>query len=422
MRVRPLALGSLAVTNALLSVAFQWVVLTRLGAARATDAYFAAGTVPTLLIAVMSGALGNVLVPLLAVESEAGRRKLGWVFVALVGGALGALALVLGLSAGWWVPWIVPGFSAEEAELAALLTRYNLAGAVLAGIAGVQWAVLYAQRRFAVAETAPVVAGLVALAALAWALPRWGVLGAAWAGLVRSALPVLLLAPLLGEPGDLAGARVQIREAWQRFRPLLGASLYTKSDALVDRALASFAPAGLLALYGLAQQLYSLGHTVLNRAVAAPALPGLAEDAAAGRWQAFGAGARRIAVTLAAATVGTGLVLAALGAPILAWGASGRLEPGDARTLWLLFLALSGVWVCGAIGQVTSGGFYAMGDTRTPTRVAVVSFTVAIVLKVLAFVRWGLWGVAGVTSAHYVANAAIIGGLLSRRIARARSG
>lgn len=420
--MRPLALGSLAVTNALLSVAFQWVVLTRLGAARATDAYFAAGTVPTLLITVMSGALGNVLVPLLAVESEGGRRKLGWIFVGVVGGALGALALVLGLAAGWWVPWIVPGFSPEEAGLAALLTRYNLAGAVLAGIGGVQWAVLYARRRFVVAETAPVVAGLAALAALAWALPRWGVLGAAWAGLVRSALPVLVLAPLLGEAGDLAGARVQIGEAWRRFRPLLGANLYTKSDALVDRALASFAPAGLLALYGLAQQLYHLGHTVLNRAGAAPALPGLAEDAAAGRWQAFGAGARRLAVTLAAVTVGTGLVLAALGAPILEWGASGRLADGDARTLWLLMLLLGGVWIGGAIGQVASGGFYAMGDTRTPTRVAVVSYTAAVALKVLAFLQWGLWGVAAVASAHYLANAAIIGGLLSRRIARARGG
>ncbi len=420
--MRPLALGSLAVTNALLSVVFQWIVLTRLGAARATDAYFASGTVPTLLVAVMSGALGNVLVPLLAVEDEAGRRKLGWIFVGVVGGTFGLLAVLLGVAASWWVPWIVPGFAPEDARLAALLTRYNLAGAVLAGIGGVQWAVLYAQRRFVVAETAPVVAGLLGLVALVWALPRWGVLGAAWAGLARSAVPVFLLAPLLGDAGDLRGAGAQLREAWRRFRPLLGATLYTKSDALVDRALASFAPAGQLALYGLAQQIYNLGHTVLNRALAAPALPALSEDAAAARWPSFGAAARRIAVALAAATVGTGLVLAALGAPVLAWGASGRLSAADARTLWLLLLVLGGVWVGGAIGQVTSGGFYAMGDTRTPTRIAVVSFTAAVGLKVLAFTQWGLWGVAVVASAHYLINAAIIGGLLSRRIARAGGG
>ncbi len=416
--MRPFALGALAVSNVLLSFAFQWHVFTRLGAGRATDALFAAAAVPQLVTAVVSGALGHVLVPLLSVEDPEGRRRLSWSLLQLAGLCFGAAVAVLAATAGLWARWLVPGFAAEHADLAVTLTRINLLGVLGGALAGVVWAALYARGEFVAAEAAPAIATAASLAVVGWAVARHGAVGVAWAGLLRPAVHLALNLPALGRYSAADPRLPGVREAWRRFRPLLGANLYTKADVLADRVLASFAAPGLLALYGFAQQGYGLGHTVLNRAIVAPAMPALAQAAATGRWPEFSALARRLAAWMLGLAALAALGLALAGKPVLlAALARGAFEGADAEALWLLLLALGGVWLGGAVGQVTSGAFYATGDTRTPARVAVVSFTIALAAKVAAFALAGLWGVAVVASAYYVANALVIGGLLRRRIA-----
>jgi putative peptidoglycan lipid II flippase len=63
-----LALGTLAGANLVLSLVIQWYVVTRLGVGAATDALFAGMAVPQLVLAVVSGSLMHVLVPLLSGE------------------------------------------------------------------------------------------------------------------------------------------------------------------------------------------------------------------------------------------------------------------------------------------------------------------------------------------------------------------
>jgi peptidoglycan biosynthesis protein MviN/MurJ (putative lipid II flippase) len=57
----------------------------------------------------------------------------------------------------------------------------------------------------------------------------------------------------------------------------------------------------------------------------------------------------------------------------------------DIEMLWLIMLGLGGVFVCGAMGSVTASSFYARGDTRLPTRVGALTFTIYIPIKVLSF-------------------------------------
>jgi len=56
---------------------------------------------------------------------------------------------------------------------------------------------------------------------------------------------------------------------------------------------------------------------------------------------------------------------------------------------------------------VTSKTFYAMGDTRTPTKMSIVTYTLYIPAKVLSFYRYGLLGLAALTSAYLFLNLVI---------------
>ena len=82
----------------------------------------------------------------------------------------------------------------------------------------------------------------------------------------------------------------------------------------------------------------------------------------------------------------------------------GQFTQYEIDQLWGILLLLSGVWVGGAAGQVLSMSFYSRGDTRTPVRIGVIGFTIAIVLKILAFRAFGLPGLAMAASAYYLGN------------------
>jgi peptidoglycan biosynthesis protein MviN/MurJ (putative lipid II flippase) len=81
-----------------------------------------------------------------------------------------------------------------------------------------------------------------------------------------------------------------------------------------------------------------------------------------------------------------------------------------------MLIALGGVLVGGAVGQVLSSSFYAFGDTSTPTRVGVAGFTLGLILKVGGFFLEGIHGIAVGTSAYYMINAVALYCLLAMTV------
>ena len=67
-------------------------------------------------------------------------------------------------------------------------------------------------------------------------------------------------------------------------------------------------------------------------------------------------------------------------------------------------VALGGTFLGGAVGQITSVVFYSAGDTTTPTRLGIITFTIYVPLKILAFLRFGLTGLAVSSSIFFLSN------------------
>lgn len=414
---RVILLGGVASANVTLGFLYQWYIFTRLGPGRATDALFAAMVIPNLVLAVASGSLMHVLVPLLSTQRAENFRRDAWTFFQLIGAGFSFVAVPLILLAPYWVPLTVPGFEPAAAELAIRLVRIQLLGMVFAAVSGVLWAAYHARQRFFWAEVSPVITAVVTFPFLVWALPRYGAVAAAWALLIRQGIQVLLLLPGMGAyhlPRLRTGT---VEEAWRRIRPLLAGTAYYKTDQLVDRFLASMAPPGQLSLLHLGTQLYGAGHTVLNTAIAAPMVPQLAHRVHTGDWNDF----RRISRQHLGLILGlTGLAFIAIiliGRPVLAllFG-HGRFSAGEVGQLWILLLALGGTWLGGAAGQILSTSFYARGDTRTPTRVGVAGYTLGVILKVIGFRFLGVIGIALGTSIYLLLNAGVMQILLSRHL------
>ncbi len=401
-----LALGSLATANLVLSLLTQWYVITRLGVGTATDALFAGMAVPQLVLAVVSGSLMHVLVPLLAGEEAGAFGRAVWGFFLGITLLFGLIAALLSLAAPLWVSWLLPGFSPAARDLTVVLTRIQLIGMVFTASLSVLWSAYHARNRFIWAESAPVLASVLALAALVPALPRYGVVAAAWANVARSALPVVLLLPGLGRWHRPRWRSPAMTAAWKRLRPLLAGTAYYKTDPLVDRFLSSMAPTGGLSILYLGQQIWGAAGTIINKAIAAPMVPLLAVQAKAGSWPAFRTTFRKRLLWMAVLTGAGFAAFLAVGEPALRLLIGhGGVTQQNVRSLWRIMVGLAGVLIAGAVGQITSTTFYAFGDTKTPTRLGIVTYTIYVPAKVLAFFSFGLMGVAVATSLFVLVNA-----------------
>lgn len=397
------SLGALAAANLLLAFLIQCYVFLRVGPGVETDALYASMTVPQLILSVLTGTLFYVIVPLLAGEDEEHLSRSAWSFFLLIGGALGAVSLVLYLLAPFWVPLLLPGFSRAGLTLTQELTRIQLIGMVFSALSYALRAVYHARQSFFRPELMQLVGSVIALCVLIWLLPRSGIQAAAWVGVLQAVLQTLLLVPGLGNYSRPDWSNAVMREAWRRIRPLTLGTLYYKSGSLVDRFLTSMVPAGGLSLFYFSQQIYGTAAQIICKAAVGPMLPLLAVRAKTGRSEYSECVYRTRLLSVTGLAAAIGLFVLWGGAPLL------RLRAGineeDVRNFWWIMVALVGFFVGGVMGQIFASAFYAKGNVTTPVKVGIIGFTVGVVLKIIGFSTYGLPGIAFGTTLYYLGNA-----------------
>jgi peptidoglycan biosynthesis protein MviN/MurJ (putative lipid II flippase) len=398
-------LGLLSAINILITFLFQCYVIIHLGVGIETDALFASMTVPQLVLVVISSSLMHVLVPFFSGVNEIQLRRDAWGFLVVVGGLFGILAIILYAMAPFWVPMTVPGFSTTGKSLAIALTRIQLIGMVLTAINGVQWAAYHARRKFLQAELTPVIAGAIGFALLMWLLPHFGIFAAAWINIFQIALQTLLLSPSMGRPIRVDLKSQSILEAWLRIKPLLIGAAYYKTEPVIDRFLLSMTGAGNISLYYLGQQLYGAVSLVLNKAIMAPLVPILSTAYKMGDKMSFRRNYNRNFYYLGIISLLTLVIFIFFGHKFLTLLVGHRnISKDNIDQLFWIMIWLSGMFLGGTLGQLTSVSFYARTDTSTPTRIGIYTYTLFVPAKFILFYMYGIKGLAIATSIFFISN------------------
>ncbi|HXV85674.1 MAG TPA: lipid II flippase MurJ, partial [Gemmatimonadales bacterium] len=187
-------------------------------------------------------------------------------------------------------------------------------------------------------------------------------------------------------------------------------------SSIVDTQLASLLGGGAVAALGYAQLVSTLPLSLFGVSVAAAALPDMSRDAAA---QAHGAIRQRLAEALRQLSffaLPSAFALASLsGATVGALFQTGSFGGSETDVV-------GGVLAAYAIGipaqasvKLLASGHYAVGDTRTPVKVAAISVALSAALS-WALMRWfGAAGIALGASAGSYVNLALNYASLRRR-------
>jgi putative peptidoglycan lipid II flippase len=392
------------------------------------DAFNAAFRIPNFLQnlfgeGVLSASFIPVYARLLAEgdEEEAGR---------VAGGVAATLALLVSvlclagvLATPWLIDLIAPGFSGAKRELTISLVRILFPGAGLLVFSAWCLGILNSHRKLFLSYAAPVMWSSAMIATLVIFGGR-GTLSQlamtlAWGSVIGSALqfgiqlPVVLrLARHLRLRLDLDSEHVRV--VIRNFVPVFISRGVVQISAYIDALLASLLPTGAVTGLINAQIIYVLPVSLFGMSVSAAELPvmssatGTIEEIQAALRERLDSGLRHIAffiVPSAAAFLAFGDLIA--GALLQ----TGRFTHRDALYVWGILAGSSVGLLASTLGRLYSSAYYALRDTRTPLRFAVLRVALTTVLGYICaklVPGWiGIdprWGVAGLTASAGVAG------------------
>lgn len=365
-----------------------------LGTGPAATALGAALRIPNFMQNLLGeGALSASFIPVYASlrakgDDAAAERLAGGIF-GLLSAAVGVLTTLGVLLTDPLVGLLAPGLSAETHALAVTLTRLLFPGVGLLVMSAWCLGVLNSHRRFFLSYAAPVVwnlciigalvavgpgsepSHLVTVSAAATSVGGLAQLLVQWPG-VRAVLPRL--------PLSLGRGDANVGQVLKGFVPAVLSRGVVQVSASLDTVYASLVSEHALALITNVQPIALLPVSLFGIAVSAAELPELSADAAKGLEERHQAIAQRLEAGLARLAffvVPSALAFIALGdalSGLLLEG--GRFTAHDSRLAWY-FLAAIGVGLFSATsGRLYASAFWALRDTRTPLRAAVVRLVV----------------------------------------------
>ncbi len=391
--------------NLALQFLFQWYIIVSFGSGWITDAFFGAMVIPQYVLLVLSGSLTLVLIPVLSQYSGDELLKEAWNFLQGIAILFGGLALILLLTSGWWIQFIFPAFEGETYVLALDIFRIQLIAMVLSSMLSIVWAVHSVKEKFYEIETWSIAANIISLLVFYFAITRYGIYAAAWVAVFRILLQLIFLGTVLGAYQKPDFKTPSFKITWKKLRPLLAGNLYYKTDTVVDRHLSSITVNGDLTLFNLAQQIYASGYSLLSKVLISTMVPQMAKAHGTGNHSEYNSVYKKRLFTSLIITFAVFAGLLIFGKPVLTFIFSFKnFDTAYVSKLWWIMVLLGGYWVFGLMGAVTSSTFYAKGNTVTPTKVGAIMFTIFIPLKIIAYYRYGILGLAIVISIYYVSS------------------
>jgi putative peptidoglycan lipid II flippase len=218
----------------------------------------------------------------------------------------------------------------------------------------------------------------------------------------------VVLALLRGLNLHLGRGLESVREVVRNFFPVFFSRGVVQTSAYIDNWIASFLPTGAVASLGYAQVLYTLPISLFGMSISAAELPemssatGHEHEIAEKLRVRLGRALRQIAFLV----VPSVMAFLALGNVVVAaLLQAGRFSRGDTYYVWGILAGSTVGLLSSSMGRLYSSTYYALRDTRTPMRYAVVRVVLTTILGYIAALPLPhllgydpRWGAAGLTA------------------------
>jgi putative peptidoglycan lipid II flippase len=411
--VAALLVGLGILSSRIIGLVRERVLATYFGTGLHADVLSAGMRLPNVLQNLLGeGTLSASFIPAYSALLGQGRtqeagRVAGAAFALLLGVA-GAISLLGVLLAPLIVSVFTPGFTGQRRELLIAVVRilFPMTGVLVLSA----WAlgILNSHRKFFLPYFSPVLWNAAIIAAFLALGSRLTldalVVAVAWGALLGGVLQFAVQLPAvwrLDREIRLSTGRTEpaFKEAVRKAGPAILGRGVVQISGYVDLWLATLLAVGAVARMRYAQTLYLLPISLFAMSVAAAALPDLARDrdgAIEVLRERTVAALRRVAFFV----VPTFVAFLSLGDLLVAGlYRAGEFGDADVRIVWVILIGYSAGLLASTTTRVYQSAFFALRDTVTPARVALVRVVVALVVGAALMVQFEPVTVFGVAIA-----------------------
>ncbi len=370
-----------------------------LGNSMAAGAFRAALRIPNFLQnlfgeGVLSASFIPVYARLLAEGDEDAAGRLAGVIVSVLAALVSIVVLIGVLLTPWLVDLVAPGFQGETRDLTVRIVQILFPGVGLLVLSAWCLGILNSHRKFFLSYMAPVFWNAAMIFTLLFFGRRVGqgalAVYLAWGSVLGCFLQLGVQVPFVFQYSrrirfglDLTAAPV--RTVFRNFGPVLVSRGVVQLSAYIDGMIASFLGAAAVSGLAYAQTLYLLPIGLFGMSIAAAELPEMSSATAyEGAHEKLRArltnGRKKIAFFVVPSVVAFLFLGRWIVAAIYQTGA---FTPEDTLYVWYILLGSVVGLLAATWGRVYSSAFYALGDTKTPLRFAIIRVVLTGVLGVL---------------------------------------
>ncbi|MES2477307.1 MAG: murein biosynthesis integral membrane protein MurJ [Verrucomicrobiota bacterium] len=397
----------------------------------AGDVFNAALKIPNFLQnlfgeGVLSASFIPVYAKLLGEKNHIEADRVAGVIATLLALITSILALLGFIFAPYLTLAITPGFSAEKRELTVQCVRIVFPGVALLVMSAWCLGVLNSHRKFFLSYVAPVIWNLSIIGAMLAFGGRqsldelaktmcWGLVLGSFLQFAVQFPTVWKLAPDLKFGVEWASANVRI--VLTSFGAVVIGRGVVQISAYIDSMIASWLPDGAVTTLGYAQIIYLLPISLFGMSVSAASLAEMSreraghddEESTHARLRGhLDRGLRQIAFFIVPSTVAFMFLGDIIAAAIFQ---TGKFDANAARLVWFTLAGYGVGLLASTLGRLYSSTFYALQDTRTPLRFAIVRVVLVSILGYFGAIYLPGWlgfepiyGVVGLTAMAGVAG------------------
>lgn len=385
---------ALALVSKIFGFVGSFILAAKFGATFKTDAYFVASNIPELLRDVLAGgALTSAFIPVytsyLAKKQNRDAQALAsGIFNLLLISLIGMTALGI-VFAPQLTKIVAPGFTGETRALTIGLTRWLFPTIIFLGISSLFGAILNSCHHFTVPALQPLILNTANILCLLFLTKFFGIYAIVVAALIGGIGITVINLPLLNKNGWRYSPGLYLRQEGIKkigilwFPLLLGLSV-NQLNIVINKMLASGLSAGSISSLNYANLINQVAPSVFGVAVSTAIFPSLSWHVALDehhRFREIVSKALRVSIII---TVPLSMALMFLSVPVIRLlferGAFG--PESTALTANVLVYFAVGTFAL-AVNYVLIRAFYALGDTKTPVKLAVSAVFVNIAMSVV---------------------------------------
>ena len=371
-----------------------------LGNSDAAGVFSAAYRIPNFLQNLFGeGVLSASFIPVYARLLAEGEEELAGRVAGIIASLLALTVALLVLLGIVFTPWllivIAPGFNGEVRELTIQVVRILFPGIGLLVLSSWCLGILNSHRKFFLSYVAPVLMNIVMIATLVIfggrvsdrALAVW----ASWGTVVGAAAQLGIQIPFVFRYAKHLRFAIDttlepVRQVVKNFTPVVIGRGVVQLSAYLDNLLATLLGTAAAAALSYAQLISLLPISLFGMSVAAAELPqmssalGTDEEIYAALRTRMARGLRQIAFFVVPSVI----AFIAIGNAIVALlYQGGRFGPGDTLYVWYILIGSTVGLLAVTLGRLYSSAFYALRDTKTPLRYAMMRVALTGVLGYL---------------------------------------